>query len=383
MNRNVSTITKFVFAAMLAAAAAACETSKSRTPTSPNVAGPLAGVAITAPSPMSPTNGTEVLNTETLRLVFGNASSNSERKFWYVVELASDAGFNTKLYTHPRIEPASGAQTSVIVDAKLGAEATYYWRVKAEDGANASEFSSAAHFDIVVPVVIDPPVPMSPVNSEITSNNTPDLVLGNGRVEGRAGSVEYVYEVARDGGFNDVVAVARVPRSGNGTTVHSTAPLPAGALLFWRATATNGILTSARSATQSFRTPVPPAPPGGGGGGSPAPTNHGGPCNSSSPDAIVVCERSKYDGYMNEGQLLDFLRNVARSLNRNGIGGGPWGILRKGGGHNCGGYSCDIICAGQGSGQRQYDVLGDVNGAQSPGWDGPLPTIRVDVCEIQ
>jgi hypothetical protein len=86
---------------------------------------------------------------------------------------------------------------------------------------------------------------------------------------------------------------------------------------------------------------------------------------------------------MGAGQLLDFLRHVARSLNRNSIGGGPWGILRKQGGHNCGGYSCDIICADQGGSQRQYDVLGDVNGAQSPGWSGPLSPIRVDVCEIQ
>ncbi len=88
---------------------------------------------------------------------------------------------------------------------------------------------------------------------------------------------------------------------------------------------------------------------------------------------------------MSDGQLVEFLRSVARSLNGNGISGGPFGLLRKGGGSNCGGYACDIICAGQGNGQKQWDVLGDAEGAQSPGWGGPatVPNIRVDVCEIQ
>ena len=88
---------------------------------------------------------------------------------------------------------------------------------------------------------------------------------------------------------------------------------------------------------------------------------------------------------MSEGQLLEFLRASAKSLNRNNISGGPFGILRKGGGASCGGYACDIICAGQGNSQRQYDVLGDAEGAQDAGWGSAktYPNIRVDVCDIQ
>lgn len=88
---------------------------------------------------------------------------------------------------------------------------------------------------------------------------------------------------------------------------------------------------------------------------------------------------------MSSSQLLSLMRAIARDLNANGVGGGPYGILRKGGGHNCGGYSCDIVCAGQGNDQRQWDALSDAEGAASPVWSGPftLPNIRVDVCEIQ
>jgi hypothetical protein len=88
---------------------------------------------------------------------------------------------------------------------------------------------------------------------------------------------------------------------------------------------------------------------------------------------------------MSEGQLVEFLKGTARSLNRNGIGGGPFGILRKEGGHNCGGWSCDIVCAGQGTSQRQHDVLSDADGDQTPVWGDAKrhPDIRVDQCSIQ
>ena len=94
------------------------------------------------------------------------------------------------------------------------------------------------------------------------------------------------------------------------------------------------------------------------------------------------CERAKF-GHMSHGQMFTFMQSLAKSLNHNSISGGPFGILRKAGGENCNGYSCDVVCAGQGGGQRQFDVLGDINGAGR----GPLRliegSIRVDVCEIQ
>jgi hypothetical protein len=380
MNKTVNTITKIVCATTLAVAAAACETEKSLTPTSPNVAGPLANVTISAPAPVWPANGTEVLNTEPLRLVFGNANSNSERKFWYVVELAADSGFNTKLYTHPRVEPAAGQQTTITVDAKLGSEATYYWRVKADDGANASDYSSTAHFDIVVPVVIDAPVPASPINGATTANNRPNLVVTNGRVEGRAGDVTYVYEVATDQGFSNVVSIALVGRTPGPTTTHPSAALPAGTL-YWRVTATNGRITSPASVVQSFKVPSPAPGPGPGPG--PAPLPPGGDCSKlSTPMDILSCNRARYTS-MGVNEIVEFLRLSSRDLTRAGIPGGPFGLLVKTSGSNCNGYSCDIICSGNGGNQRQWDVLIDNGGANGLTWHevGPGQTVRP--CEIQ
>ena len=105
---------------------------------------------------------------------------------------------------------------------------------------------------------------------------------------------------------------------------------------------------------------------------------------SSNPQKIIECERAKF-GHMSSSQTVSFLQSSARSLTANGIAGGPFGLLRKSGGSSCNGFSCDIICSGQGNGQKQWDVLGDAEGAQVPSWNGPstVPNIRVDVCEIQ
>jgi hypothetical protein len=88
---------------------------------------------------------------------------------------------------------------------------------------------------------------------------------------------------------------------------------------------------------------------------------------------------------MSSGELVAFLRGSARDMNAAGLSGGPFGLLRKTSGANCAGYSCDILCSGSGTSQRQWDVLGDADGAQTPAWIGPKvwPDIRVDTCEIQ
>ena len=96
---------------------------------------------------------------------------------------------------------------------------------------------------------------------------------------------------------------------------------------------------------------------------------------------IVVCRRAQFD-HMSEEELVDFLRGIAFDLNQAGIPGGPWGILQKPIGTNCLGYSCDLICSGQGSDQNQFDVLIDAEGLQAPIWaeigEGLVPR----VCEI-
>ena len=229
---------------------------------------------------------------------------------------------------------------------------------------------------------LQPPVPISPVSGATTSSRSPEFKTRNAARSGPVGAVSYTFEIAEDQAFSAMVAIVTMPEQASETRFTIAQQLKASTRHYWRVRAFDRNTASAWSLTQSFVTPAavvapPPSPP-------PTTPPSGGACNSTNPDTIVKCERAKY-GYMSTSQLLDFLRASARSLNRNNISGGPFGILRKGGGSNCGGYSCDILCAGQGTSQRQHDVLGDAEGAQTAGWGEAhtYPNIRVDVCEIQ
>jgi hypothetical protein len=133
------------------------------------------------------------------------------------------------------------------------------------------------------------------------------------------------------------------------------------------------------SDAQSFITPAPPPhvpPPGSGPGPS---------CASlTQPFEIVACRRGQFAAHMTPDEVVVFLKNVAFDLNKSAIGRGPYGLLRKSAGQSCGGYSCDIICSGSGPGQKQWDMLLDSDGVQTPVWSGPHmpPNIRVDACDV-
>lgn len=368
--------------AVLLFALAGCEAKKSSNPLSPSVAGPIAGVNITAPKLLEPAQGLKYKESQQpIKLVIENSTTTGVRPIAYIFEVAADSNFDSKVYARSGVPGGDGGRTSVLVD-RLDLGRAYYWRARADDGANASQFSSA-QFEVLPKPQLNAPGLVSPINNEQVISRRPTLRVSNSDRNAAVGSLNYEFQVATDQSFGALVAGGMSDEAGGQTTFVPQADLANNIQHFWRARATDGETTSPWAATQTFRTPAAaPAPsPGPSPGPSPAP---GGPCRSSNPLSIVECERAKY-GHMSPGQTLAFERAVARSLNASGISGGPFGILRKGGGSNCGGFSCDIICSGSGNGQRQWDILGDAEGSQDPAWNGPkrMPGIRVDVCEIQ
>ena len=141
MTRKANSLTQFGVFAILAATALGCGAEKSENPLSPTVAGPIAGVSIDSPVPVSPTNRSEVVNTDPLRLVFNNASSNGVRPLWYVVELGSDTNFSTKLYANAKVVAGEGGRTRSR-GGKMADERTSM-ACEGRGGANESTFSHA------------------------------------------------------------------------------------------------------------------------------------------------------------------------------------------------------------------------------------------------
>jgi hypothetical protein len=107
---------------------------------------------------------------------------------------------------------------------------------------------------------------------------------------------------------------------------------------------------------------------------------------SLTPESIVRQERERYPASLPAADVVPLLRAIVARLNAAAIPGGPYGILEKTSGTNCDGFSCDIVCTGQGPAQKQWDVLGDVDGPGRPArptWDGPLATIVVRRCVFE
>ena len=375
---------RFITLFLLTGLAAACEAVKSANPLSPSVAGPIPGVEISAPTLLEPGSGWELNNAnQPVRLLIESSSTTGQRPLTHTFELASDAQFGTMLFSRGGIGPGDGGRTSVQLSDRLPTGRSYFWRARAEDGANTGPYSAAVSFSIITPVVIDVPATRAPVGA--ISSNKPTFKIGNAPRSGPVGQIVDSVHVANDPGFGSLIAIYNVPEQAGETTFSPTLELPYSQTFYWRVRAydsgPSGVV-GAWSGAQAFSTPAPPPPP-------PTPTpspspSPGGSCTSSSPLSIVQCERRKY-GHMSSSQTVAFLRAVARDLNTNGVAEGPFGILRKRSGSNCGGYSCDIICAGQGNAQKQWDVLSDAEGSQNPMWSGPKtePNIRSDVCEIQ
>ena len=379
MSKQTTSILVVTVAAMVLAG---CEAAKSSNPTSPSVAGPIAGVNITAPAPVAPGAGATIpAKDQPVTLTVQNSVTNGQRPITYSFEVAVDREFANKVVAREGVEPGGDGKTAFRLPDALAPDRTYYWRARAVDGANQSSYSEALSFAVVVIAELQAPQPLFPISAVTVSSVSPEFAVANAARSGPVGAVAYTFEISENESFTAMVAIVTVAEKASQTKFTIAQQLKSDTKHYWRVRAFDANTASAWSLTQSFVTPkvvaAPTPPPSG-------PSNPGAACNSSNPDTIIKCERAKY-GHMSDGQLLEFVRASAKSLNRNGIPGGAFGILRKSGGASCGGYSCDIICAGQGTGQRQHDVLGDAEGAQTAGWGPPktYPDIRVDVCEIQ
>src|SRR5258705_7376475 len=109
-----TTLLKGALAVIAVGVLAACQTQKSANPTAPSVAGPIPGVAITAPKPLEPYTGTEIISQQgmTITLLFENPSTTGERTLWISLELATDTAFTNVVHQADRLTPGANGRTS-------------------------------------------------------------------------------------------------------------------------------------------------------------------------------------------------------------------------------------------------------------------------------
>ncbi len=319
-----------------------CSVTKSSDPLSPTIAGPIAGVTISTPTAIQPSEGAQIASdAQPVILEVNNATSNSVRPASYVFEIATDSGFANDILTKTGVAPGSGGHTNYKLTQMLPSDRTYYWRSKADDGANASSFSDTASFHVYTPVVIQPPTPTSPANGSTVSSVTPQLVLSDSTRTGPAGAIQYLFTVATDAAMTSKVASALVAETAGQTSYTVSATLAYSTPYYWRAQAFDPSHQSTASAIWSFVTPAAPAIAGGGSGGG---GSSGGGTGAGAADAIN----------MQAATILNSPRDL-----------GSWAVttsitaldLRSSGVH--------VEFSKQGGGDRWPDVT-------PPGWNGSL-----------
>jgi hypothetical protein len=309
---------------------AGCQTTKSSTPTAPTVAGPIAGVTISAPVLLEPASGFKFKESEQpIKLVVQNATTNGVRPLTYSFEVAADSGFAGKVFSRAGIAPGDG-KTSVVID-RLEIGKTYYWRAWAEDGANTGDKASAG-FEIFPKATVGPPSPASPVNNEMVGSVTPTIVARNASTAGPVGFLAYEFQVSSDQAFGHLIA-AGVVNEGSGQTTFNSSPLGSAATYYWRVRAGDSETKSGWSAVQAFRTPTiapPPPPP-------PPPGTGGGSCASKDGNAIIRCITAKYPDRLVAGVSLgtrqanmSFLRDRVIEAGRCGGLDLAWNLKRGG-----------------------------------------------------
>lgn len=301
---------------VLALTSAACETGKSANPLSPDVAGPLPGVEITAPKTLEPANGQQVLaNGAPQALLIENAGTSGPRALFLQVEVATDATFQQRLHHADRVTPGPNGRTTYQLPEPLGPGHTYFWRARAADGANSGPYSPAAHFAVVEPVIIQPPTPIEPLGTLTT--HRPNFVVRNGAVTGPAGDILYRFEIGTSASGPPAAVVTATPGAG-GTTTITLGDLPFDRTLFWRVWASNGSIDSI-SGIVSFRTPQAPTPPNTGGGGLPG--GGGGRTPDPPPGQRLPLPNMSHVVAQVAAARPDLLRNSCQEH------GGSWGFM--------------------------------------------------------
>jgi hypothetical protein len=251
------------FTGLLAAALSltACEASKSSNPLSPNVAGPIPGVEISAPKMLEPSTGTKIsVDKQPVTLLIENAGSNGPRPLSYSFDIATDTGFNNKVFSRDSVPQGDGGRTSLKMTDALATGYTYYWRVRAQDGANTGPYATPAAFTIFTPIVIDVPGLTAPAPNSTVLTLRPTFTIANAPRSGPVGQINYLIELADSDSYANKVASWNVAETPNQTSTVSPVDLAYGKVYYWHARAYDPTTVGPWTATQAFQMLAEPAP---------------------------------------------------------------------------------------------------------------------------
>lgn len=247
-----------IVAVSVAAGASAC--TKSSNPAQPSSPAPAADTAATAsvtvPRPLAPAADAQIrFVDQPVTLTVGNAVLTGDNTATYTFEVATDAGFASKVFTRSGVAAGANGQTSTTSD-RLAPSTDFYWRARAEGGGTIGPFSAPRKFRVGPQIVINA---VASADSPANGGQTGSLVtftVPNAVVTGPAGTLSYRFDVSTTSSFSSLLASGTVAQGSGRTSYAPNIEFPAETTLFWRVTVSDpaNAITGPVSPTFSFST---------------------------------------------------------------------------------------------------------------------------------
>ena len=321
----------YLFPLLFTAGCVGAENSSN--PLSATVAGPIPGIEISAPSLVTPASGAKVpVDQQPITLVIGNSATNGPRPLSYAFDVATDSGFASKVFSRDGIAPGSG-QTALRLPDALQTGRTYYWRSRAEDGANTGPYSAPMSFNVFTPIIIDKPPLLSPNNNEKVTSLQPTFRFSNAPRSGPVGAIKYEILVTSNETFATLLFDWNVNEQSGQTSAQQPQPGTYGQYLFWKVRAYDppSGTVGPWSDVRAFLMPDTPVSGGGGGGGG-GPIGNWQACGSTPGLAIVQCVWNAVNPAHTPASVFEVTKRVVWLLRGSGSNGA--GLLIKNGGEN-------------------------------------------------
>ncbi len=216
-------------------------------PSVPTLASPAAGASVTS---LTPT------------LTLNNATDPDGNTITYDFQVSTASNFATIAAQVSGRAQGSGGVTSWSVSPSLVNGTTYYWRVRAFDGALYSSYSGSRTFVVSVNLPPNSPSPNSPANGGRVIDLTPDLIVNNA-TDPNGDALSYQFELYN---YNGTTLLSQSSLIGQGSsTTFWTVPFTLNHVTRynWRARAYDGAAYSSWTSLRNFRTnrvPLAPTP---------------------------------------------------------------------------------------------------------------------------
>jgi hypothetical protein len=270
----------------------------------------MEGIVISHPNLLEPgQDWTLRSRDQPVRLLIQNADTNGARPLKYSFAIASDVEFKNIVFARIGVEPGADGLTRLQLPDNLAA-GTYWWRTRAEDGANSGPYSPVKSFQVLAQVILAPPAPSAPSNGSTLAGLVPEFKIKAGDRSGATNDIDYALQVSNNSTFTSIAANFTQKETWPETRIATGYAFLYGRTYYWRVRAVHtgdGGEVSNWSTVQTFVTPatpvvVPPTDPGpspGSGGGSSSAS-----CNSSKGSDIADCIEGRYPQYLASGVSL-------------------------------------------------------------------------------